>query len=200
MNTASGIIRALNSGVKHLAMKRFTLRYPEQKLKFVGDGYQYDPVSGVGIAGYKGRHLLFHDKCTGCQLCAIACEGVAEAIGMVKVDEKWKHNKKAIMPQIDYGKCVFCGLCVDACPFYALYMSNDYELSSYSKEALIYTPAQLQVKAQISQDVQIVIGDRGATHSSELPAPSKKALPYVQPQLEAKSKESQDDKKETDDR
>ncbi|MFQ6024958.1 MAG: 4Fe-4S binding protein [Nitrosopumilaceae archaeon] len=201
MNTASGIIRALNSGVKHLAIKRFTLRYPEQKLKFVGDGYQYDPVSGVGIAGYKGRHLLFHDKCTGCQLCAIACEGVAEAIGMVKVDEKWKHNKKAIMPQIDYGKCVFCGLCVDACPFYALYMSNDYELSSYSKEALIYTPAQLQVKAQISQDVQIAIDDRGATHSSELPPPTKKkALPYTQPQLEAKSKANQDDEKKKDDR
>ena len=37
----------------------------------------------------------------------IACEGIAETIGMVKVDEQWKHNKKGIMPQIDYGKCVF---------------------------------------------------------------------------------------------
>ena len=50
MGTASGIIKALNSGVKHIATKRFTFRYPEQKLKFVGDGYQYDPDSGVGIA------------------------------------------------------------------------------------------------------------------------------------------------------
>ena len=45
MGTASGIIKALNSGVKHIATKRFTFRYPEQKLKFVGDGYQYDPDS-----------------------------------------------------------------------------------------------------------------------------------------------------------
>ena len=43
MGTASGIIKALNSGIKHIATKRFTFRYPEQKLKFVGDGYQYDP-------------------------------------------------------------------------------------------------------------------------------------------------------------
>ena len=42
MNTATGIIKALNSGIKHLAIKRFTLRYPEEKLKFVGDGYQFD--------------------------------------------------------------------------------------------------------------------------------------------------------------
>jgi len=97
-------------------------------------------------------------------LCSIACEGVAEAIGMVKVPEEHKHNKKAIMPQIDYGKCVFCGLCVDACPFYALYMTNDYELSSFSKEGLIYTPAQLQVKPYVAQDSEIIITDRGASH------------------------------------
>ena len=39
MGTATGIIKALNSGIKHIAIKRFTLRYPEEKLKFVGDGY-----------------------------------------------------------------------------------------------------------------------------------------------------------------
>ena len=98
------------------------------------------------------------------RLCAITCEGIAEAIGMVKVDEQWKHNKKAIMPQIDYGKCVFCGLCVDACPFYALFMTNDYELSSFTKEHLIYTPAQLAIKPKYSGDVEIKIDDHGASH------------------------------------
>jgi NADH-quinone oxidoreductase subunit I len=108
--------------------------------------------------------MLFHDHCTGCQLCSIACEGVAEAIAMVKVPDKFGQNAKSIMPQIDYGKCVFCGLCVDACPFYALYMSNDYELSSFTKEGLIYTPAQLQVKPQVQQDSEIIIDKRGARH------------------------------------
>ena len=105
--------------------------------------------------------MLFHDHCTGCQLCSIACEGVAEAIAMVKVPEEQKQNKKSIMPQIDYGKCVFCGLCVDACPFYALYMTNDYELSSFTKEGLIYTPAQLAVKPYVEQDSEIVITKNG---------------------------------------
>jgi len=58
MGTATGIIRALNSGIKHLAIKRFTLRYPEEKLKFVGDGYQFDPSTGVGIAGLKGYEMI----------------------------------------------------------------------------------------------------------------------------------------------
>lgn len=177
MTGAGDFIKVIESGSKHLILKRFTLRYPEEKLKFVGDGYQFDPKKGVGIAGYRGRHILFHDKCTGCQLCAIACEGIAEAIGMVKVDEQWKHNKKAIMPQIDFGKCVFCGLCVDACPFYALYMTDDYELSAFTKEHLIYTPAQLAVKPKYDGTVEIKIGKRGADHSEP-----KEELPRAKPE------------------
>ena len=60
-STATGFIKAIESGSKHLLMKRFTLRFPEQKLKFVGDGYQFDPKRGVGIAGSRGRHILFHE-------------------------------------------------------------------------------------------------------------------------------------------
>ncbi|MDF2782844.1 MAG: nuoI, partial [Nitrososphaeraceae archaeon] len=40
-NSASGFIKAIESGSKHLIIKRFTLRYPEQKLKLTGDGYQF---------------------------------------------------------------------------------------------------------------------------------------------------------------
>jgi len=47
MNTASGFIKALESGTKHLFIKRFTLRYPEQKLKFDGDGYQLPAIFTV---------------------------------------------------------------------------------------------------------------------------------------------------------
>jgi NADH-quinone oxidoreductase subunit I len=43
-------------------------------------------------------------------------------------------------------------------------MTNDYELASFSKEALIYTPAQLAVNPKVDQDVEIKIDKRGATH------------------------------------
>ena len=35
--------------------------------------------------------------------------------------------------------------CVDACPFDALFMTNDYELSSYDKPSLKYSPEQLAI-------------------------------------------------------
>ncbi len=108
-----GIIVATWSGLRHLSHPRMTLRYPEQKLDLEGPGYQYDAKKGVGLAGFKGRHILYMDKCTGCQLCAIACDGIAVAIEMQHVQKGKPQNKKEIWPAVDYGRCVFCGLCVE---------------------------------------------------------------------------------------
>jgi len=144
-----GVFIATWTGLRHLFHPRMTLRYPEQKLDLEGPGYKYDARQGVGLPGFKGRHLLFFEKCTGCQLCAIACDGVAVAIDMQKVTKGRPQNKKDIWPAVDYGRCVFCGLCVDACPFDALYMTNDYELSAYDKMSLKYTPDMLAVPPKL---------------------------------------------------
>ena len=108
-----GVFVATWSGLRHFFHPRMTLRYPEQKLDLEGPGYKYDAKQGVGLPGFKGRHLLFFEKCTGCQLCAIACDGVAVAIDMQKVAKGKPQNKKDIWPAVDYARCVFCGLCVD---------------------------------------------------------------------------------------
>ncbi|MDV3293965.1 MAG: NADH-quinone oxidoreductase subunit I [Nitrososphaerales archaeon] len=144
-----GVFVATWSGVRHLSHPRMTLRYPEQKLDLEGPGYQFDAKKGVGLPGFKGRHILLMDKCTGCQLCAIACDGIAVAIEMQHVQKGKPQNKKDIWPAVDYGRCVFCGLCVDACPFDALFMTNDYELSAYDKESLKYTPDMLAIPPKL---------------------------------------------------
>jgi len=144
-----GMFIATWSGIRHFFYPRMTLRYPEQKLELEGPGYRYDPRQAVGLAGFKGRHILHMDKCTGCQLCAIACDGVAVAIDMQHLQKGKPQNKKEIWPAVDYGRCVFCGLCVDACPFDALFMTNDYELSAYDKMSLKYTPDMLALPPKL---------------------------------------------------
>jgi formate hydrogenlyase subunit 6/NADH:ubiquinone oxidoreductase subunit I len=104
-----GVFVATWSGLRHLFHPRMTLRYPEQKLDLEGPGYRYDARQGVGLPGFKGRHLLRFEKCTGCQLCAIACDGIAVAIDMQKVPKGKPHNKKDIWPAVDYGRCVPSG-------------------------------------------------------------------------------------------
>jgi formate hydrogenlyase subunit 6/NADH:ubiquinone oxidoreductase subunit I len=107
-----GVFLATWTGLRHFFHPRMTLRYPDQKLDLEGTGYKYDAKQGVGLPGFKGRHLLFFEKCTGCQLCAIACDGVAVAIDMQKVTKGKTQNKKDIWPAVDYGRCVPAGTTV----------------------------------------------------------------------------------------
>ena len=63
--------------------------------------------------------------------------------------------------------CVFCALCVDACPFDAIFMTNDYELSAYDRASLKFTPDMLMVPPKIiDQTTKVKIDpERGtATH------------------------------------
>ncbi len=47
------------------------------------------------------------------------------------------------MYQINYLRCILCGLCIEACPTRALTMTNEYELADDTREALIYEKSDL---------------------------------------------------------
>ncbi|MFC1937594.1 FAD-dependent oxidoreductase [Chloroflexota bacterium] len=40
--------------------------------------------------------------------------------------------------QVDARKCIFCGLCVESCPFDALFMGRSYEQAAYRNEDLVF--------------------------------------------------------------
>ncbi len=270
------VLRPIVVAARHVFFKPYTYKYPYEEVpNLPSENYRFDPKLGIAFPGFKGRHLLILEKCTGCSLCDIACQNISEAITMVyafdvavEADEKsyaalasgpgalsellsvleegfvgplaqpgegvggshpkigyatdvrqvskadgkvriqlnmepvWEHNtstlydnyleesfrvlesrgwsirfvedkfpdaayfeaakgdvtirisvakrdlkysqnKKSYLPQVDYGRCVFCGFCVDACPFYALEMTPDVELSSISRQGLVYHPLAL---------------------------------------------------------
>jgi len=51
------------------------------------------------------------------------------------VDNKYAVEKY----QIDTGYCIQCGLCVEACPFEALFLGYAYERSKYRRGELVQT-------------------------------------------------------------
>lgn len=84
MGEIKRILNPLYQGVIHVFKPPLTIKYPYQKPQNIPEeNFRYDPKLGVALPGYKGRHILYLDKCTGCNLCDIACLNIAEAITMV---------------------------------------------------------------------------------------------------------------------
>ncbi len=52
--------------------------------------------------------------------------------------------------QVDARMCIFCGLCVESCPFDALFMGYGYERAEYRSSALILNQNDLQVFEKIT--------------------------------------------------
>ena len=47
--------------------------------------------------------------------------------------------------QIHKTRCIFCGMCEEACPVSAIFMGKDYELAVYSKDDFIWDKTDLLV-------------------------------------------------------
>ena len=115
-----------------------TIQYPEEKV----------PV----YPRFRGRHKLhrFEDtgleKCVGCSLCAAACP--ADCIRVVAAENTPEHRvsageRYAAVYEINMSRCIFCGYCELACPFDAITLGNDFEISEYNRDDLIYTKDML---------------------------------------------------------
>ena len=122
-----------------------TVQYPEEKT----------PV----YPRFRGRHKLhrFEDipsngaqagleKCVGCSLCAAACP--ADCIRVVAAENTPENRvsageRYAAVYEINLSRCIFCGYCELACPFDAITLGNEFELSEYVRDDLIYTKDML---------------------------------------------------------
>ncbi len=120
------LLQGLKLTLKFFFTKKVTLRYPEQKWEVA--------------RRWRGRHVLtVHPdgriRCVACMLCATVCP--AECITIEAAAEEEENLKYPEKYVIDLGRCIFCGHCVQVCPKQAIEMTTAYEISQYSREALI---------------------------------------------------------------
>lgn len=92
-----------------------------------------------GADRYRGFHKNDINTCIGCGSCEAICEN--EAIVMVPVEGiQTKSGDSGLRPMVDYGRCCWCGLCVDVCTTNSLSMSNEHTWVTTDPEELKYIP------------------------------------------------------------
>jgi NADH-quinone oxidoreductase subunit I len=80
--------------------------------------------------------------CIACDLCALACPENLIIVGSQR-NEKTR-RKELTEFTYDLSRCMFCGLCEDACPVDALELTQDFEMANYSREGLIWNRERLE--------------------------------------------------------
>lgn len=126
--------------LRYFFKKPVTIQYPEEKRTL--------PIRS------RGRHYLTKwedgkERCVGCELCAIVCPSQAIYVKPAQNDPADPHShgeRYATDFQINMLRCIYCGYCEEACPTGAIILSNEYELSGYTREEMIFTKEKLTEK------------------------------------------------------
>jgi NADH-quinone oxidoreductase subunit I len=98
----------------------------------------------------RGVIALHEDNCTVCMLCVRSCpdwciyiEGHKEKAPPRRAGGKPRTVAKLDRFDIDYALCMYCGICVEVCPFDAIFWSPEYEYSEPRIADLLHDKTKL---------------------------------------------------------
>jgi NADH-quinone oxidoreductase subunit I len=98
----------------------------------------------------RGAIALHEENCTSCMLCARECpdwciyiEGHKYLAPPRRAGGKPRQKNALDRFSIDFSLCMYCGICVEVCPFEALFWSPEYEYSEVRIADLLHDKTRL---------------------------------------------------------
>lgn len=136
----NAIRQGLSTVFKHTFREPITKNYPDEMPTL---SPFFRGRLALTVNPESGEHL-----CISCRQCERVCPDKCIKITSAKSAET--NKLELINFEIDHGLCMFCGLCTEVCPTFCIINTNDFEMSDYSREALIYDLKKLTLSQEES--------------------------------------------------
>lgn len=134
------VMRGLKTVAQHSFRPPITKEYPNIMPDLPG---AFRGRLALSVNPETGEHL-----CISCRQCERVCPDKCIEITAHKSPET---NKLELIEfRIDHGLCMFCGLCTEVCPTNCIINTNDFEMSDYSRQALVYDLKRLTLTQEES--------------------------------------------------
>ena len=131
-----GLVKGLAVTLGTMGRRSVTQQYPDVKPEL--------PPRSRGVIA------LLEENCTVCMLCSKECpcwciyiEGHKEKAPPRRPGGKPRTVSALDRFDIDYALCMYCGICVEVCPFDALFWSPEYEYSEPRIADLLHDKTKL---------------------------------------------------------
>jgi NADH-quinone oxidoreductase subunit I len=118
----TGLLRGLATTFRALTRRSVTTQYPDVQPEL--------PPRSRGVIA------LLEENCTVCMLCARECPDWCIYIDSHKEvvpakEEGARDRTRNVLDRfaIDFSLCMYCGICIEACPFDALFWSPEFAYS-----------------------------------------------------------------------
>src|SRR4051794_4974428 len=131
-----GLIKGLIVTLKHMLQPSITQQYPDEKPDL--------PARTRGVIALK------QENCTVCWKCSRECPDWCIYIDAHKETHPPASGGRARSVKvldrfaIDYALCMYCGICVEVCPFDALFWSPEFEYAEYDIVEMTHEKERLQ--------------------------------------------------------
>jgi NADH-quinone oxidoreductase subunit I len=134
------VVDSLTGGLvitmKELFKPNQTVQYPHER--------EAPPTRARGVIALK------EENCTACMLCSRSCpdwciyiEGHKDKAPPRREGGKPRTVQILDRFDIDYSLCMYCGICVEVCPFDALFWTPEYEYSTARIADLLHDKTRL---------------------------------------------------------
>jgi NADH-quinone oxidoreductase subunit I len=131
-----GLVKGLAVTMKAMLHPSITQQYPEEMPDL--------PPRTRGVIALK------QENCTVCYKCSRDCPDWCIYIDAHKETHPPASGGKARSAKIldrfaiDYALCMYCGICVEVCPFDALFWSPEFEYAEYEVDLLTHEKERLE--------------------------------------------------------